>query len=66
MYKVKNFTSSAAYALEIEMNKWLEENRNIKIITVKQSSGMNKYDSLHTVITIFYKPMFRKQDMEPG
>jgi len=62
--KVKIFKHWDSTFMEDQMNKWFDENPNIKIVTMKQSSGMSGHDNLHTVITIIYNKTYRKQDTD--
>ena len=64
MYKTKFFYHYGSQ--EPEMNEWFKENPNIEIISITQSSGMSKYDTLNTLITLVYKKASKYQDMGPG
>lgn len=62
--KVKIFKHWDYDAQEVEMNNWFAENPNIKIIKITQSSIFST-STMYTLISVFYKPIYKKQDTGP-
>ena len=62
--KVKIFRHFICSDQEREMNKWFEETPNIKVTNVTQSS-VYESGSIYTIISVYYKPIYRKQDTGP-
>lgn len=63
--RVKMFRHFVTSDLELEMNKWLEENPSIKVVKMIQSSSTSKFGDIYTLLTILYKPIYSKQDTGP-
>jgi len=57
MTKIKFFEAETSEKLEEKIQKWLEKNPNIRIITVSQSekSRTDQYEETSIRIFIFYK-----------
>jgi len=52
------FQGESFKALKSEINKWLEEEENVKVVSIGQSESFTEYGSLghgRVSITIFYK-----------
>lgn len=62
--KVKMFKNCVVKDLERDMNTWLNENPNIKLIKVNQSSVYENITT-STIISIFYEQTYRKPDTGP-
>jgi len=62
--KVRIFRHFITSDLEREMNKWFEETPSIKVVKTNQSSVVEG-GSLYTIISVFYKPIYNKQDTGP-
>lgn len=55
--KVKIFKQWNGHEQEIEINEWLEENKNVVIQYTLQSSGATSGGSVYTQISIFYSEL---------
>lgn len=64
MNKVKLFKHYDIEFQEREMNKWFEDNPSIKVVKTNQSSVFNT-GTMYTIISVFYKPIYRKPDTGP-
>ena len=65
MKKIKIFKHTDTNILENDINLWFEQNTNIDILDIKQSSTVNKWDSERLVITFIYVPKSKQQDIGP-
>lgn len=55
--KVKIFRNWEVGEQQEEINRWMEENNNIVIQHILQSSGASGGGSVYTIITIFYSEL---------
>ena len=58
MVQMEYFQGESFKALKSEINKWLEEEENVKVVSIGQSESFTEYGSLghgRVSITIFYK-----------
>lgn len=54
-YSVKIFEDDGMYSLELKINSWLYENKNIKNINISHSSHKAGYSTYYTVIVLYEK-----------